>query len=137
MKLDLAIDEIFPQPIEAVWAALTDRATLASWLMPNDFEPRVGHRFTLDDPAVDCHVTCQVLELDPPRRMVWSWHAGAEGETVTRVTFELAAAPGGAGGTRLVMRHEGDTTPAQRDSVGAGWAQKLPALRRWLEVRGG
>ena len=37
---------VFPQSREVVWRALTDSAALAGWLMPNDFEPRVGHRFT-------------------------------------------------------------------------------------------
>ena len=38
------------QPRELVWRALTDRATLAEWMFPNDFEPRVGHRFTFRVP---------------------------------------------------------------------------------------
>jgi uncharacterized protein YndB with AHSA1/START domain len=31
-----------PQPREQVWRALTDSVTLAAWMYPNDFEPRVG-----------------------------------------------------------------------------------------------
>ena len=37
---------LFPQPREQVWRAIADRAGLAEWMFPNDFEPRVGHRFT-------------------------------------------------------------------------------------------
>jgi uncharacterized protein YndB with AHSA1/START domain len=33
-------DSFFPHPPEKVWRALTDPELLASWLMPNDFEPR-------------------------------------------------------------------------------------------------
>jgi len=29
---------VFPHPREDVWRALTDSATLAQWLMPNDFD---------------------------------------------------------------------------------------------------
>jgi hypothetical protein len=29
----------------------TIRATLAEWMFPNDFEPRVGHQFTFRVPA--------------------------------------------------------------------------------------
>jgi len=32
-------------PQEKVWSALTDRQSLSQWLMPNNFEPRVGHKF--------------------------------------------------------------------------------------------
>ena len=34
-------------PIERVWRALTDREALAQWLMPNDFEPVVGHSWAI------------------------------------------------------------------------------------------
>ena len=41
---------LIPQPREQVWRALTDSATLAEWMFPNDFEPRVGHHFTFQVP---------------------------------------------------------------------------------------
>ncbi len=94
----------YPHPPSRVWAALTDAEALAAWLMPNDFAPRVGHRFSLRaDPApgFDGVVRCQVLELDPPTRMVWSW-AGGNIDTVVR--FELAAA---GDGTRLTVEQTG------------------------------
>ena len=62
--------------VERVWHALTDREELAAWLMPNDFAPQVGHRFTLRGggalglPAV---VYCEVLEIHPPHRLVLAW----------------------------------------------------------------
>jgi Activator of Hsp90 ATPase homolog 1-like protein len=37
---------VYTHPPGRVWRALTDSAALADWLMPNDFLPRVGHRFT-------------------------------------------------------------------------------------------
>ena len=36
----------FPHPPDKVWRALTDPELLGAWLMPNDFQARVGHRFT-------------------------------------------------------------------------------------------
>ncbi|MEQ4718480.1 SRPBCC domain-containing protein [Nonomuraea sp. B19D2] len=29
-----------------MWRALTEPELVARWLMPNDFKPQVGHRFT-------------------------------------------------------------------------------------------
>jgi uncharacterized protein YndB with AHSA1/START domain len=132
MKLDLRIDEVLPSPIEAVWRALTDPRTLARWLMENDFEPRVGHAFTLRDPPTatwDGRVACEVLELDPPRRMVWSWNGGMKGETTTRVVFELRAE---GEGTRFTLRHEGEGDAAQGEALLSGWKRKAGVLRRVL-----
>src|SRR5690349_3338726 len=99
----------FPQPPVQVWQAITDRATLAQWMFPNDFEPRVGHRFTFQVPGNPkanfdgLTVRCEVLECDPPHRLVFSWSAGGPVEN-TRVTFRLE--PDGPG-TRLLFEHAG------------------------------
>ena len=64
---------LIPQPREQVWRAITDSATLAEWMFPNDFEPRVGHHFTFQvppNPKVNFDgliVHCEVLECEPPR----------------------------------------------------------------------
>jgi len=42
----IAIDQFFPYPPAHVWRVLTDPDLLARWLMPNDFQLKVGHRFT-------------------------------------------------------------------------------------------
>lgn len=39
-------DEFIAHPPAKVWRALVDPDLLARWLMPNDFKPVVGHRFT-------------------------------------------------------------------------------------------
>ncbi|MDP9001803.1 MAG: SRPBCC domain-containing protein [Myxococcota bacterium] len=132
MKLDIRFEEVFERPIDLVWRAVTDRRRLARWLMDNDFEARVGHKFTLRDPPTATWrgwVDCEVLELDPPRRMVWSWSGGVDGEAMTHVVFELR--PEGSG-TRLVLRHEGETLPAQRESLQTGWSRKMEVLSRVL-----
>jgi uncharacterized protein YndB with AHSA1/START domain len=105
MKADIDASVVFPHPVDRVWAALTSSEALAAWLMPNDFQPAVGHRFTFRTkpaPGFDGIVRCEVLELDPPNRMVWSW---AGGNIDTTVTFTLE--PAGPGGTRLRMHQVG------------------------------
>jgi uncharacterized protein YndB with AHSA1/START domain len=133
MKLNLQFDEVFDHPVDALWRAITDRRILGRWLMENDFEPRVGHAFTLrDPPTADWRgkVACTVLELDPPWRMVWSWNGGMDGETETRVVFELSSE---SAGTRLVFRHEGEAAPSRSDALGNGWTRRLAILRAVLE----
>jgi uncharacterized protein YndB with AHSA1/START domain len=110
----------YPHPPERVWRALIDPGELASWLMPNDFVPVVGHRFTMSCEPFGV-IEAEVLELDPPRRLAVRWVA-AFGETL--VTFELA--PAGAG-TRLRVEHRGwgEGNATERDQFDGGWTANL------------
>jgi uncharacterized protein YndB with AHSA1/START domain len=122
-------DAFLPHPPEKVWRALTQSDLLAAWLMPNDFEPRVGHRFTFTTDPVpaagfDGVVHCQVLELEPPRRLRISW---AGGGLDTTVTWDLVSE---GHGTRLLLSHEGfdENDPGQQATMrilGGGWSGHL------------
>ncbi|MEX2213401.1 MAG: SRPBCC domain-containing protein [Phycisphaeraceae bacterium] len=121
---------LIPQPREKVWQALTDRATLAEWMYPNDFEPRVGHHFTFQVPPKPevgfegLVVQCEVLECEPPSRLAFSWSVG--GPVVnTRVSYRLE--PDGMG-TRLLFEHSGfDLSQPYGEQAfqgaGYGWAK--------------
>jgi uncharacterized protein YndB with AHSA1/START domain len=126
---------LIPQPREQVWHAITDRAALAEWMFPNDFEPRVGHHFTFrvpPNPKVNFDgltVHSEVLECEPPSLLVFSWSAG--GAVVdTQVSFRLE--PDGDG-TRLFFEHSGFdlSHPMGNQALkGAefGWAKMLGQL---------
>jgi uncharacterized protein YndB with AHSA1/START domain len=124
-----------PQPREQVWRAISDSAALAEWMFPNDFEPRVGHQFTFRVPPNPkanfdgLTVNCEVLECEPPDRLVFSWSAGGPVEN-TRVSFRLE--PDGDG-TRLVFEHSGFDLShpfGEQAFKGAefGWAKMLGQL---------
>lgn len=125
---------VFPQSREDVWRALTDSATLAEWLMPNDFEPRVGHRFTFrtqpnPQAGFDGIVHCEVLECAPPSRLAYSW---AGGGIDTRVSYRLE--PDGDG-TRVFFEQSGfDLSQPWGDAAlrgaDAGWARMHEQLAR-------
>jgi uncharacterized protein YndB with AHSA1/START domain len=131
---------LLPQSREQVWRAITDSATLAEWMFPNDFEPRVGHHFTFrvpPNPKMNFDglvVRCEVLECEPPHgneggRLAFSWSAGAPVEN-TRVSFRLE--PDGDG-TRLFLEHSGFDLSHPFGSQafkGAefGWAKMLKQL---------
>jgi uncharacterized protein YndB with AHSA1/START domain len=130
----------FPQPRETVWRAITDRATLAEWMYPNDFEPRVGRQFTFQvppNPKVGFEgltVRCEVLVCEPPTehtngRLEFSWSAGGAVEN-TRVRFQLE--PDGDG-TRLFFTHSGFDLghpfgEQAYHGAGYGWAKMLKKL---------
>lgn len=104
MKRDLRFEEHYPFPPERVWDAITDSAALADWLMPNDFQPRLGHRFqfrTKPAPGFDGIVNCEVIALGPPRRLAYTWKGGS---IDTVVTFTLEPTPTG---TKLILEHKG------------------------------
>ena len=137
MARAIALSVTYPQPPREVWRALTDRDVLAQWLMPNDFEPRIGHRFTFrapPAPGFDGIVRCEVLELVAERRLTLSWRGGG---VDTIVTFELEPA---TSGTRLYFSHTGFAGIKGRligSLLGNGWKtmlrKRLPSL---LHLRG-
>jgi len=111
MKRDLRLERVFPQAPERVWRALTDRRALGQWLMETDFEPVLGHRFTFrakPRPGWDGVTYCEVIELEPPRRVAYTWRGGAgEGQPLTLDTIvRFTLVPEGSG-TRLILEHTG------------------------------
>lgn len=104
MKRDLRFEAVYDHPIERVWRAITDSQAIAQWLMKNDFEPRVGHKFQLRAKPVggwDGIVNGEVLECQPPRRLVYTWKSNVI-DTRLSITLEPAG-----NGTRLVLEHTG------------------------------
>jgi uncharacterized protein YndB with AHSA1/START domain len=137
------LQAVYPYRPEQVWVALTDRRALAEWLMPNDFEPVVGHKFRFQiDPTPACHsiTLCEVLEVDRPRRLVYSWmpatdeHSKPQGQP-SIVTWTLSPEPGG---TRLVLEHTGLVGPFpwwQRMMLRFGWGTMVKSWIRKVAAR--
>ena len=116
---------------EKVWRALTDPALLAEWLLPvMDLEVAPGAAFTFKTqpyPGWDGTVNCRFVEIEPLRKLSYTWSVPFL-ETV--VTFTLTPT---ASGTRLVLVQSGFTRDQKRESGGAryGWTTmggKLAAL---------
>ncbi len=125
----------FPQPPEEVWRALTDSAVLAEWMYPNDFEPRVGHRFTFrvaPNPQAnfDGIVHCEVLACAPPGELTYSWVA-VGGEVDTRVSYRLE--PDGSG-TRVFFEQSGFENRQAFKGAEYGWTLMLGKLTKVLEA---
>src|SRR4051812_8259699 len=115
----IEVDQFLPHPPARVWRALTDQEQLARWLMPNTFEPRIGHEVTLDA-GEHGQTQCTVLALKPERLLRISWQ---NDPLDTVVTWRLV--PEGTG-TRLLLDHTGfDPSDAvQRaalEAMDAGW----------------
>ncbi len=131
MRHDIRLEAVYRHSVERVWEALTSPEAIADWLMENDFKPEVGHQFRLTDPDARGwrgYVDCEVLEVDPPRRLSYSW-VGDERIPTTTVTFSLEEVDGG---TRLVLEHTGfeglRAVLVGRFILGRGWRKHM--LRR-------
>jgi uncharacterized protein YndB with AHSA1/START domain len=111
---ELRFECTLPEPPEQVWRVLTEPDLLAAWLMPNDFRAELGARFTFrpEQGTKDAPVTCQVLSIDPPRLLRYSWQEQDASEP-SLVTFQLERSA--SGGTRLRLVHSEYT---QQSSVG-------------------
>ena len=100
----LRLTRDYPHPPALLWRALTERELLERWLMPNDFEPVVGHRFTFrtdPGPGFDGIVRCEVLSIVEERELSISW-VGGPIDTTVRFTLSPTA-----DGTRLRVEQSG------------------------------
>jgi len=113
-------------PPEKIWRALTRPELLEEWLMKNDFQPAMDHRFQFrgDWGAVDC----KILAVEPHKLLSYSWAAyGLE----SVVTWTLTAT---AKGTKLRMEQAGFRADQQQAFQGAqgGWRKFFGQLEQLL-----
>jgi uncharacterized protein YndB with AHSA1/START domain len=106
---------------EKVWRALTDPALLAEWLLPViGFELEPGAAFTFKTqpyPGWDGTVNCRLVEIEPQRRLSYTWSVPS---LDTVVTFTLTPT---ATGTLLSLVQSG-FKPDQKQAFGGaryGW----------------
>jgi uncharacterized protein YndB with AHSA1/START domain/DNA-binding transcriptional ArsR family regulator len=122
---------------EAIWRALTESDfTTRYWYgstVHSDWS--AGAPWELRTAGGQVGITGEVLEADPPRRLVvtynQAWAGG--GEPPSRVTYEIEAA--GPGVQKLTLVHETEPgTSTQIADVAAGWPFILAGLKTLLET---
>jgi len=125
----LVIEREMAHPPEKIWRALTEGKLIEEWLMSNDFQPVVGHRFSFRAtpvPGWSGVIDSEVLVVEPHARLAYSW--GTLGlESV--VTWTLT--PTG-GGTLLRMEQSGFPSEEGPNYKGAkyGWQRFIGNLER-------
>jgi uncharacterized protein YndB with AHSA1/START domain len=135
---DIVVDEIFPHAPETIWKALTTGELIARWLMPADgFEPVEGNRFTYKTTpagAWDGTIHCEILEVVPNQRLVYSWQGGHEANVgygsrlETVVSWTLVRADNG---TRVRVVHSGFVLPRNDTAyrnMSDGWTKVIRNL---------
>jgi uncharacterized protein YndB with AHSA1/START domain len=74
-------------------------------------------------------VSGEILEVEPPTRLVQTWRYENKPGDVTTVRFRIDAIPGGS---RLTVRHEGFRDRDACDSHGNGWERVLTWLATFV-----
>jgi uncharacterized protein YndB with AHSA1/START domain len=146
-RIDKAID--IQAPPERVWRALTDATELSEWFRV-DIEGTLAQGSDVWMTSVDPQHAGQrflvrVIDMTPPRRLVWTWHPGEVDSRVdysrepqTTVTFTLEASDRG---TRLSVVEAGfdEIALARRAKVYAdnsqGWTEVLVWLQKYVEAK--
>src|SRR5581483_10994514 len=116
------LERQLPDSPETVWKAVTERAQLRRWF-PCEVIVEGGRwvsgaaiTFPFPPEVIDMTLTGEVLEVDEPRLLVFTW-----GEETLR--FELSPRDGG---TRLTLTDELPASHAARNA--AGWDTCLDRL---------
>lgn len=126
----------FNAPRESVWAFLTDKDKLGEWYHPAEANLVAGQEYCLyrideNDKKIP-QITGRVLEMTAPSKLVTTFVIGPFNGDETTVTWELEEA---AGGTRLLLTHEGiaeatgEAAMHLLTALDSGWDKHLADLR--------
>ncbi len=124
-------------PPERVWQGITDGDLTRRYYFGSTISSdwRQGSRFEMRSPdGTEVWVEGEVLEIDPPRRLVQSfrahWDEEMDQQAPSRVTWEVE--PAGPS-TRVRVTHD-ELTEAAAAQVTMGWPQILSGLKTLLET---
>ena len=139
---------------EAIWTAITDPEWTDRYgyggraeydLRPGGTYRGLASEAMREHGAPEVAVDGEVIESDPPRKLVQSWRMlmdpGLAAEGFTRLTYEIEPAEGGV--TKLTVTHDLTGAPGlatlvggglESTGAGGGWAWVLSGLKTVLET---
>ncbi len=129
----VVVEREIPHPPEKIWRALTLPHLIEEWLMKNDFEPVVGHHFSLRG-GWGGILDCEVLAVEPNKTLAYTWnftHDDAAYNLKSVVTFTLTPT---STGTHLRMAQSGFLPNQKQAYQGArgGWQRFFANLEQVL-----
>lgn len=124
--LSVVVERDIAYPPEKIWRALTQPHLIEEWLMESDFKAAPEHHFSFraDWGSVDC----QVLAIEPNRKLSYTWAAMGLDSVVTWTLMPTGT------GTHLRMEQSGFRQDQQQAYHGAqyAWPNFLSALEEVL-----
>ncbi len=141
---------ILPGPVERVWEYLYDGKKRGEWFAAGDTPAKPGETFELRFKHSDLsphramppekyremdktgHVgLCKLLELDPPRRMVFEFDAKDPNSSIV----EFLLTPEKDDKVRFTLTHSNLHSPKDARNVSGGWHSHLEILQYKAEGR--
>ena len=135
------IVRILPALPKEVFEAWTDPAAVGIWMCPEtitktkaQLDVRVGGQYTIAMYGMDYNIvhTGEYVEVDPPRRLAFTWVSSETDGQSTLVTIELR--PHGGEETELTLTHEKLPHGQAVASHTRGWKACLVKLSRHLSA---
>ncbi|MEP6753731.1 MAG: SRPBCC domain-containing protein [Candidatus Dormiibacterota bacterium] len=131
------VRRVLPAPVDEVFRWWTEPALLRRWMSPvgeveAEVDLRVGGqlRIVMKDGAVEIEHHGEYFEIDPPRRLVFTWHSRyTGGGSLVTVSLE----PAGEASTRVLIVHS-QLPPSAAESHAGGWAAMLERLEREVDA---
>ncbi|MGZ8281747.1 MAG: SRPBCC family protein [Allosphingosinicella sp.] len=129
-------------PIERVWFVLTEQGMVEQWLGCLGYKPQIGRVFYMQPDSarrqagnVEGATHCQLLALDPPHELRFSWYYPDMPKTEVSIRLTVSG-----DGTRAELVHRGwdqfdeHQIGAIRDALEGGWKSfVLPGLKSVVE----
>jgi uncharacterized protein YndB with AHSA1/START domain len=122
---------------EQIWDALVDPELTSKYFYGSRITITPDGRVSTSPDGSENWGDSEVLEWDPPRKLVHGWRSlydpelAAEG--TSRVTWEIE--PGDGGVTKLTLVHDQlEDAPKTAESVSGGWMLVLSGLKTLLET---
>lgn len=124
---------------DEVWRALTSSEFTRQYFsgFAVEVEPKVGGAFVVSLPDGSPHITGEVIEHDPPRKLTVTWNVNwpgvveALGPTLVTYTIEQAD---GAVRLTLMQAHDRDIDDDILSGARMGWPAILSSLKSLLET---
>lgn len=121
---------------ERLWEAITDPAIRAKYNFGAGVrcDWQVGSRLEMEHPAGGLLGEGEILEIDPPTRLVQTmralWGEEVKAEGTSRVTWEIEQVQDSC---RLTVTHD-QLREGANDELFGGWPMILSGLKTWLET---
>ncbi len=131
----IVIEREMLHPPERIWRAVTEGPLIEEWLMGNDFQPIVGHRFNLRTTPMSHWngvTDCEVVTVEPNERLSYTWNSSGEEAAKGLKTIVVWTLTPTKGGTLVRMEQSGFRPDQEANYQGAnyGWQKFIDGLER-------
>lgn len=142
MERSIKHQYFFAHSPEKVWQYLTNSDLMELWLMKNNFKPIVGTDFQfrinpIPDLDFDGTFYCTVLEIEPYKKLSYSWKSGPGDEKITLESVVIWKLEPTEKGTHVYLEHNGFDKDENLDffnGLNHGWLEKFEKINNLLNA---